>query len=229
MYTAAEVAGQWIGFSASNPAFCRLDLGDGKTGFLVGAFAGATSQGAIRFEISKWDLASNVLTGTFLAPDMNDSLNSEWPVTMRCDVRQDRLEATLLNSESGWRRSIIFCREKEFDQTLRVLRMPQEGDRALHPWSVGMRREELRAMLADSWLLVCAPRPKGGWSSDDCRPAGGPARAFESSHEGNSVQTCEVYLLGSTHAPSSYYGHWLNFFYFDSDERLIGFERRIFD
>ena len=49
-------------------------------------------------------------------------------------------------------------------------------------------------------------------------------------HPGTIVKACEVYLVGHTNAPKgSYYGKWLNYFYFDRDEKLIGFDRLVID
>jgi hypothetical protein len=91
-----------------------------------------------------------------------------------------------------------------------------------------MTRKEVRADLADSWLLVSASRPPTGWSSQVSPPAGGRAAMFERSHPG-AVETCDVYWVGHTNAPSMYFGRWLNYFYFDRDEKLIGFDRWVID
>src|SRR5450755_2162471 len=95
-------------------------------------------------------------------------------------------------------------------------RQPQRTERAKHSFSIGMTRKEVRADLADSWLLVSASRPLTGWSSQVSPPAGGRAAMFERSHPG-AVEACDVYWVGHTNAPSMYFGRWLNYFYFDRD------------
>ena len=100
----------------------------------------------------------------------------------------------------------------------------QRSKRSKHSFSVGMTRKEVQAKLADSWLLVSASRPPSGWSSQDSPPAGGFASMFERSHPG-AVEACEVYWVGHTNAPTIYFGKWLNYFYFDREEKLIGFDK----
>jgi hypothetical protein len=101
---------------------------------------------------------------------------------------------------------------------------PQKHAQAKHSYSVGMSRNEVRAKLADSWLLVSASRPLAGWSGQVSPPAGGFAEMFERSHPG-AVEACDVYWVGHTNAPSMYSGKWLNYFYFDRNDKLIGFDR----
>jgi hypothetical protein len=40
---------------------------------------------------------------------------------------------------------------------------------------------------------------------------------------------CDVYWIGHTTTPKMYYGKKLHYFYFDRDEKLIGYDWRIFD
>jgi hypothetical protein len=105
---------------------------------------------------------------------------------------------------------------------------PQSSERPKHSFSLGMTRKEVRAELTDSWLLVFASRPATGWSSHVSPPAGGRAVMFERSHPG-AVEACDVYWVGHTNPPSIYFGIWLNYFYFDRDEKLIGFDRWVID
>jgi hypothetical protein len=70
--------------------------------------------------------------------------------------------------------------------------------------------------------------PATGWSSQASPPAGGRAARFERSHSA-AVQTCDVYWVGDTNPPTMYFGMWLNYFYFDTDEKLIGFDRWVLD
>ncbi len=105
---------------------------------------------------------------------------------------------------------------------------PPQSQRTSHSFSVGMTREQVRAELTDSWLLVSASRPTTGWSSQVSPPAGARAAMFERSHSG-AVEACDVYWLGHTNAPRMYYGKWLNYFYFDRDQKLIGFDRWVID
>jgi hypothetical protein len=51
---------------------------------------------------------------------------------------------------------------------------------------------------------------------------------FERSHP-SAVEACDVYWVGHTNPPSMYYGKRLNYFYFDGDEKLIGFDRWVID
>ena len=97
-----------------------------------------------------------------------------------------------------------------------------------HSYSLGMSRKEVRAELADSWLLVSASRPPAGWSVQVSPPAGGRAAMFEGSHPG-AVEACDVYWVGHTNAPRIYSGKWLNYFYFDRSDKLIGFERWVME
>src|ERR1022692_4798083 len=57
----------------------------------------------------------------------------------------------------------------------------ERSERALHSYSVGVSRKEVRADLADSWLLASAMRPVNGWSREVSPPSGGHAARFESS------------------------------------------------
>jgi len=105
---------------------------------------------------------------------------------------------------------------------------PQRSQHAIHSFSVGMTRGQVREDLTDSWLLVSASRPAGGWSSQISPPAGGQAATFERFHS-DAVEACDVYWVGHTHAPAMYYGIRLNYFYYDRNQRLIGFERWVID
>ena len=105
---------------------------------------------------------------------------------------------------------------------------PQRIERAKHSFLVGMTRKEVRVDLSDSWLLVSASRPATGWSSQISPPAGRYAAIFEHSHP-DAVGACDVYWVGHTNAPSIYFGKWLNYFYFDRDDKLIGFDRWVID
>jgi len=51
---------------------------------------------------------------------------------------------------------------------------------------------------------------------------------FERSHPG-AVEMCDVYWVGHTNAPRMYRGPWLNYFYFDRKEKLIGFDRWVIE
>ena len=92
-----------------------------------------------------------------------------------------------------------------------------------------MSRDAIRAELADSCHLVSAPRPLEGWSRNAFPPAGRFAGRFEASHGGATVEHCDVYWIGHTNAPKIYYGIWLNYFYFDQEMKLIGFDWRVID
>jgi hypothetical protein len=77
--------------------------------------------------------------------------------------------------------------------------------------------------------LVSATRPNTGWSRAISPPAGGFAAEFEGSHRGATVSYCDVYWIGHTNPPTMYYGIQLNYFYFDSEQMLIGFEEWVID
>ena len=121
-YSTIEVSGQWIGFTGGDPDLFRLELRVDGTGVLTQAFTGATNVEAMRFEIPRWDITNNILTCAFSQPDVRDSLKIAWPVEMTCNVNGTWLEAMLRNGEGGWKKSIVFCREKDLDEKLRVLR-----------------------------------------------------------------------------------------------------------
>ena len=97
-----------------------------------------------------------------------------------------------------------------------------------HSCTIGMTRKEVRAALADSWLYVSASRPPAGWSRGDSPPAGGRAARFESSPSG-AVESCDVYWIGHAYPPKTHFGKRLDCFYFDRDEKLIGFDWCILD
>jgi len=122
-FSVAEVAGQWIGFTASSTDLSRLDLRADGTGILTQAYTGATNVTTMRFKIQRWDIATNnVLTCIFSPGGADDSLKLAWPVKMICKVTGTQLEALLRNGEGGWKENIVFLREKDFDEKLRVLR-----------------------------------------------------------------------------------------------------------
>ena len=83
-------------------------------------------------------------------------------------------------------------RQRESEQTRH---QPQKSERATHSYSLGMSRKELRAELADSWLLVSASRPVNRWSHDVSPPAGGRAGSFENSHA--ALLSMRVKSIGS--------------------------------
>ena len=99
----------------------------------------------------------------------------------------------------------------------------------MHSFSVGMTRKELRADLVDSYLVASASRPATGRSGQVSPPAGGRAAMFERSHPGATVEAYDVFWVGHTNRPSMYFGKWLDYFYFDRDEKLIGFDRWVID
>jgi len=122
-FSPADVAGEWIGFTTSGTDLYRLELGVGQSGLLTEAYTALTNAEVMRFEISRWDITTNnVLTCAFLQRDANDPLRKSWPLKMECDVKGDHLEAILTNGKGGWERSIIFWREKDLEQKLKVLR-----------------------------------------------------------------------------------------------------------
>jgi hypothetical protein len=116
-FSAAEVAGEWIGFPTNGTDLYRLALRPDSTGSLTEAYTSITNQEMLTFAISRWDIATNnVLTCTFPQYDTHD------PVIMTCRVTGTRLEASLRNGEGGWRENILFWRERDLDEKLRVLR-----------------------------------------------------------------------------------------------------------
>jgi hypothetical protein len=46
---------------------------------------------------------------------------------------------------------------------------------------------------------------------------------------GEVVQFCDVYWVGHTNAPQTYYGKSLSYFYFDRDQKLTRFEKWVID
>jgi len=122
-FSAAEVAGSWIGFTPNGTDLFRLELRLDSTSVLTQVYTSATNQEVFRFEISKWDIATNnVLTCSFSKLDVADSLKSAWPAKMTAKVTGTRLESELRNGEGGWKESIFFLREDDLDRKLKVLR-----------------------------------------------------------------------------------------------------------
>ncbi len=116
-FSAAEVAGLWMGFSPIHTDLYRLELQSDSKGILTQAYTSMTNQQTLRFEISRWDIATNnVLTCSFTPHDLHE------PVIMTCEVKGDRLEALLRNGEDGWKENIVFWRERDLDEKLRVIR-----------------------------------------------------------------------------------------------------------
>jgi hypothetical protein len=114
-YSAAEIAGHWVGFTTSD--LCLLELRADNTGTLTQAYEAMTNWETLRFEISRWDIATNnVLTCSFRQHDVHD------PVLMTCDVKGDHLQALLRNGVGGWTEEVVFWREKVLDEALRILR-----------------------------------------------------------------------------------------------------------
>jgi hypothetical protein len=116
-FSAAELAGEWIGFTTTGTDLYRLELRPDSTGILTEACSSITNSERLTFAISRWGIATNnVLICTFPQRDIHD------PVIMTCRVAGTRLEALLRNGEGGWRESILFWRERDLDEKLRVLR-----------------------------------------------------------------------------------------------------------
>lgn len=122
-FSAAEVAGSWIGFTPTDTDLFRLELRLDSTGVLTQTYTSATNREVLQFEISKWGITTNnVLTCSFSKRDADDSLKSAWPVKMTSRVTGTRLESELRNGEGGWKESIFFMREDDLDGKLKVLR-----------------------------------------------------------------------------------------------------------
>jgi hypothetical protein len=116
-FSAAEVAGEWIGFTTTSTDLYRLELRPDSTCILTEAYSSITNQERLSFAISRWDITTNnVLTCTFPQHDIHD------PVIMTCRVTGPRLEASLRSGEGGWKERISFWRERDLDDKLRVLR-----------------------------------------------------------------------------------------------------------
>jgi hypothetical protein len=119
----AEITDQWIGFTTTDTSVYRLVLKPDSTGLLTQAYTSTTNQETLRFEILRWDLATNnVLTCIFRPLDAGNPLEMSWPVRMTCSVKADQLEATLQNRKGGWNESILFQRERDLDEKLKALR-----------------------------------------------------------------------------------------------------------
>jgi hypothetical protein len=115
-FSATEVAGVWIGFTSTDTDLYRLDLRGDSTGMLTRSYTGMTNQETLRFEISRWHIATNnVLTCSFTQHSVHE------PVIMACQMRGECLEALLRNGEGGWKESVLFWRPDDLDRKLRVL------------------------------------------------------------------------------------------------------------
>jgi hypothetical protein len=111
------VTGEWIGFTTSSGNnLWQLVLRPDRSGVLTEVFTVTTSEDTLRFEISKWDTAPNAVTCAFRQRDVNG------PLKMKCTVIGDRLDATLQNSEGGWKESILFWRASTLSDKLKMMR-----------------------------------------------------------------------------------------------------------
>ena len=116
-FSATEVAGVWIGFTTTRTDLYRLELRADGTGTLTQAYTGMNNQETLRFEISRWDIATNnVVTCSFTQHDVHG------PVVMTCQARGDGLEALLRNGEGGWKEKVLFWRADDLERKLKVLR-----------------------------------------------------------------------------------------------------------
>lgn len=110
------VTGEWIGFTTSSGNnLWQLVLRPDRSGVLTEVFTVTTNEDTLHFEISQWDTAPNAVTCAFRQSDVND------PLKMRCSVIGDRLDATLQNSEGGWKENILFWRATKLNDRLRML------------------------------------------------------------------------------------------------------------
>jgi apolipoprotein N-acyltransferase len=109
---------------------------------------------------------------------------------------------------------------------------PRYDEQVLESYRVGMAHEEVHELLKGTRLMYLASRPSAGWaaaSKDDLRAARAAA-AFEQAHTGAVVQTCEVYWIPRhTSVPVAAGGVWFDYLYFDSDKKLLGWNRRFVD
>ena len=96
-------------------------------------------------------------------------------------------------------------------------------------YRIGMSREKVRLAVSNSCLVASASRPTNGWSSPVAPPAGSRALQFEFSHPGVVVQNCDVYWVGHTNRPVTYYGRILHYFYFDNGNTLLAFNKVALD
>jgi hypothetical protein len=124
-FTPTEIAGRWIGFSnglrTPDTDLYRLELKPNQTGLLTEVYtvttSSTTNQETLRYEISRWDITTNnILTCSFPQRDIHA------PVIMTSRVTSVRLDALLRNGAGGWKEGIIFWREKDLEEKLKVLR-----------------------------------------------------------------------------------------------------------
>src|SRR5689334_22158266 len=93
---------------------------------------------------------------------------------------------------------------------------PHQDEQILRSYRVGMSHDEARAVLSGAKPLVSALRPSAGWSGAGDVPykAARAALAFEGSHAGAVVQTCEVFWIGRhTSVPLVAGGVWFDYLY----------------
>src|SRR5262249_5666606 len=104
--------------------------------------------------------------------------------------------------------------------------------RGRNSYALGLSQQAVAAAVCDSCLVMCASRPSTGGSKEISRPAGSMAMRFERSHAGTAVAKCDVYWLGHYDAPgeaTGYAGVDLTYFYFDGNDKMMGYETLIFD
>jgi hypothetical protein len=105
----------------------------------------------------------------------------------------------------------------------------------LFPYRAGMSREQVRARLAGSALMMSASRPAEGWSPrgrSSISPDRGASARYEKTNPGVRVQYCEVYWVGNDEKPKRMHipeGMWLTYFFFDASDALVGIITRVID
>jgi hypothetical protein len=106
---------------------------------------------------------------------------------------------------------------------------PHYDEQVRQSYRSGMSRDEAHALLAP---MSSVSRPTTGWSSTDDSNHAASRFAFhyEREHPNTRVESCEVYSVGRhTSVPLGGGGIWWDYLFFDSHDKLLGYQRAFLD
>jgi hypothetical protein len=110
---------------------------------------------------------------------------------------------------------------------------PRYDETILNSYRVGMSRQDARSLPRDSSLPVSQERPSTGWSTtNDDYGIPKAVIGFERTHGGLTVQWCDAYSVLRGQASTIRFGGaglWVDYLFFDVQEKLVGFERQFVD
>jgi hypothetical protein len=106
---------------------------------------------------------------------------------------------------------------------------PHYDEQVRQSYRTGMSRDEAQARLAP---MSSVSRPTTGWSSTDKsnHQASRFAFYYERQHPDTRVESCEVYWIPRlTSVPLAIGGIWFDYLFFDSHDKLLGYQRAFLD